>query len=116
MQAGSKAGRESCSSRCEVQMMSALRATINRIIRRIPRGRVLSYGEVARMANTGPRQVAAAMRACPEGLPWHRVVGAGGRIRTSGETAWRQRERLMLEGVRFRGSGFRYELYRWKQD
>ena len=88
---------------------------IYRLVSRIPRGCVLSYGEIGRILGTGPRQVAAAMRSCPPGIPWHRVVGAGGKIRTPGEHAWIQRERLMAEGVRFRGTGFSYELYRWKK-
>ncbi|HYR89029.1 MAG TPA: MGMT family protein [Terriglobia bacterium] len=91
-----------------------IRNAIYRIVRKIPRGSVLSYGEIGRIVGTGPRQVAAAMRNCPAGLPWHRVVGAGGKIRTPGEYAWIQRERLMAEGIRFRGMGFSYELYRWK--
>src|SRR5881397_2945061 len=91
-----------------------IRNEIYRIVRKIPRGSVLSYGEVGRIVGTGPRQVAAAMRACPAGLPWHRVVGAGGEIRTPDEYAWIQRERLMVEGIRFRGSSFSYETYRWR--
>src|SRR5947207_2391306 len=85
------------------------------VVARIPLGRVLSYADVGKIAGTGPRQVAAAMSECPAGLPWHRVVGAGGKIRTRGEHAWMQRERLMAEGVRFRGQGFPYEKYRWKR-
>jgi alkylated DNA nucleotide flippase Atl1 len=42
------------------------------------------------------------------------VVGAGGTIRTPGEYAWIQREQLIAEGIRFRGRGFSYDLYRWK--
>jgi methylated-DNA-protein-cysteine methyltransferase-like protein len=91
-----------------------LHKVIYRVVRRIPRGNVLSYGEVARMAGAGPRQVAAAMKISPVGLPWHRVVGAGGRIRTPGETAWVQRERLISEGIRFQGANLLYHLYRWK--
>jgi alkylated DNA nucleotide flippase Atl1 len=88
--------------------------TIYRIVNRIPRGHVLSYGDLGRIVGTGPRQVAAAMRGCPVGVPWHRVVGAGGKIRTPGEYAWIQQERLMAEGIRFRGLSFSYEVYRWK--
>lgn len=55
------------------------------------------------MAGTGPRQVGAALRNCPDGLPWHRVVGAGGRIVTPGQTALTQRELLMFEGIIFHG-------------
>ena len=94
--------------------LSPIRDSIYRIVRRIPRGSVLSYGDVGRIVGTGPRQVAAAMRACPVGLPWHRVVGAGGRIRTPGEYAWIQQERLMAEGIRFHGTSFSYDAYRWR--
>src|SRR5438045_9205209 len=94
--------------------MNASKTRIYRLVSRIPAGCVLSYGEIGRIAGTGPRQVAAAMRDCPAGLPWHRVVGAGGKIRTPGEYAWIQRERLIAEGIRFRGLGFSYEVYRWK--
>lgn len=90
------------------------RLKIYRLVRRIPRGSVLSYGDVGRIVGTGPRQVAAAMRECPAGLPWYRVVGAAGKIRTPGEYAWIQRERLLAEGIRFRGLNFSYEVYRWK--
>ena len=90
------------------------RNAIYRLVSHIPVGRVLSYGDIARIIGTGPRQVAAAMRGCPDGVPWHRVVGSGGTIRTPGEYKWLQRERLMAEGVRFRGVAFGYETYRWK--
>lgn len=94
--------------------VTAVERSVYHIVRRIPRGRVLSYGEVGRIVGAGPRQVAAAMRVCPAGLPWHRVVGSGGKILTPGEYAWIQQERLIAEGVRFRGRSFSYEVYRWK--
>lgn len=54
------------------------------VIATIPRGRVSTYGDVARMAGLPgrARQTAYALRHIPEGmqLPWHRVLGAGGRI------------------------------------
>ena len=91
-----------------------VRNAIYRIVRRIPRGSVLSYGDIGRIVGIGPRQVGAAIRNCPPGLPWHRVVGAGGRIVTPGETAWLQRDLLMAEGVQFRGRGFSYRRYKAK--
>jgi methylated-DNA-protein-cysteine methyltransferase related protein len=93
---------------------TSIRSSIYRLVRKIPRGRVISYGDLGRIVGAGPRQVAAAMRNCPAGLSWHRVVGAGGTIRTPGEYGWIQRERLMAEGIRFRGRGFPYEVYRWR--
>jgi methylated-DNA-protein-cysteine methyltransferase-like protein len=79
-------------------------------VRRIPRGRVATYGQVASMAGTphGARAVGWALRALRprQGarVPWHRVVGAGGRLSPrvgGGEIV--QRRRLLAEGVGFRG-------------
>jgi methylated-DNA-protein-cysteine methyltransferase-like protein len=75
----------------------------------IPRGRVATYGQVARMLGLprGARAVGWALRALrPEQarrVPWHRVVGAGGRISPRvGPGPGLQRRRLVAEGVRFR--------------
>ena len=87
--------------------------SIYRLVCHIPRGKVLSYGEVGRLAGASARQVGAAMRECPAVVPWHRVVGSGGRLLTPGDTAWRQRELLILEGVRFRGKSVLYSQYQW---
>ena len=73
-------------------------------IRQIPRGMVSTYGAIGRAAGLvrGARQVAAALR-LGVGLPWHRVLGAGGAIKLRGSSAFEQRMRLEAEGVRFRG-------------
>jgi methylated-DNA-protein-cysteine methyltransferase-like protein len=78
-------------------------------VRAIPAGRVATYGQVARVLGVprGARAVGWALRAL-EGsqartVPWHRVVGAGGRISLpEGRAAERQRRRLRAEGVRLR--------------
>ena len=77
---------------------------IRAIIRKIPKGRVSTYGAVAEAAGI-PRGARLAVRALQGavGLPWHRVVGAGGRIALRGESAFEQRFRLESEGVRFAG-------------
>ena len=79
------------------------------MVRRIPRGRVLTYGQVARILGKlrGARAVGWAMRALggaqAERVPWHRVVGAGGQISLrAGPGPELQRRRLRQEGVRFR--------------
>ncbi|HET7294175.1 MAG TPA: MGMT family protein [Vicinamibacteria bacterium] len=79
------------------------------VVRRIPRGRVLTYGQVARLLGQtrAARAVGWALRALPDGearrVPWHRVVGAGGRISArAGPGPEIQRRRLREEGVRFR--------------
>lgn len=65
-----------------------------------------TYGEVARAAGFpgAARQVAWALHSAGGGLPWHRVVGAGGRILLGGESGMEQRLRLEHEGVAFRGA------------
>ncbi len=81
-------------------------AEIQRLVLRIPRGKVATYGEIARAAGYPgtARQVAWALRdAGAAGLPWQRVVGQGGRILLPGESGLHQRLRLETEGVRFIG-------------
>jgi len=73
-------------------------------IRKIPPGKVSTYGAVARAAGFpgAARQVVAALRSAV-GLPWQRVLGAGGAIKLRGDYAFEQRFRLEAEGVTFRG-------------
>lgn len=81
-----------------------MRLRIEQAIRTIPRGKVSTYGGIARAAGFpgAARQVAAVLRR-GFGLPWQRVLGAGGQIKLTGESAIEQRLRLEAEGVRFRG-------------
>ena len=81
-------------------------------MRRIPRGRVATYGQVARLAGLPgrARQVGYALAALDEDsrVPWHRVVNAQGRIslrQDGGPGAILQRLRLRKEGVRLRPNG-----------
>lgn len=82
------------------KMQSAIRTAV----RSIPKGKVSTYGSVARVAGhaNGARQAAAALHHSV-GLPWHRVLGAGGEIKLLGDYAFEQRFRLEAEGVTFRG-------------
>jgi methylated-DNA-protein-cysteine methyltransferase-like protein len=80
---------------------------IQRAIRQIPRGKVATYASVARAAGypNGARQVAWALRdSSARRLPWHRVLGHGGKIRLPGEEGLHQRTLLELEGVFFKGA------------
>jgi methylated-DNA-protein-cysteine methyltransferase related protein len=81
---------------------------IQSVVRNIPRGKVSSYGAVAKAAGFpgAARQVVWALRQA-KGLPWHRVVAAGGRIALPGEAGFEQRMRLESEGVSFSGSRVR---------
>ena len=98
--------------------MSVRRERIWEIVARIPRGKVATYGDVARAAGLqrGARQVGRAMRCCPPqlGLPWHRVLAAGGRIALPGQHGLEQRLRLQYEDVPFRGARVRLDLCRWE--
>jgi methylated-DNA-protein-cysteine methyltransferase related protein len=79
---------------------------IRRTVLRIPRGKVVTYGDVANAAGHpgSARQVAWALNGRgSEGLPWQRVLGAGGKILLSGESGLLQRTLLQIEGVSFRG-------------
>jgi methylated-DNA-protein-cysteine methyltransferase related protein len=77
---------------------------IRAAIRKIPRGKVSTYGAIARAAGYpgAPRRVAWVLHRSVD-LPWQRVLGAGGEIKLRGDSAFEQRFRLEAEGVTFRG-------------
>jgi len=83
---------------------SQIRMRIEAAIRRIPQGKVSTYGAIARAAGLPgmARQVAQTLHR-GFNLPWQRVLGAGGEIKLRGDSAMEQRLRLEAEGVRFRG-------------
>ena len=78
---------------------------IRSIVAKIPKGKVATYGSVAKAAGFpgNARRVAWALRNSDGRLPWHRVLGAGGRILLPREAGIDQRVRLEAEGVTFRG-------------
>lgn len=80
-------------------------AQLRKTILRIPKGKVATYGQVAAAAgfSGAARQVAWALHGNSRGLPWHRVIGAGGRILLPGDSGREQRLRLEMEAVTFRG-------------
>ena len=81
-----------------------IRLRIERVIRAIPRGKVSTYGKVARAVGMpGAARLVARVLRRGFGLPWQRVLGAGGAIKLTGDSAIEQRLRLEAEGVRFRG-------------
>lgn len=89
------------------------------VVRRVPRGRVTTYGRVAEVAGLPgrARQVGYALAALPEGtsVPWHRVVNARGAVSLRREGAGSdlpQRARLEAEGVEFDAAG-RIDLARF---
>lgn len=87
------------------------------VVQGIPRGHVLTYGEVARLAGLprAARRVSQAMRRAPRGveLPWHRVVNAQGKISFPEDSNGYRRQRALLqeEGIVFQGD--RIDLQRY---
>jgi len=76
------------------------------IVEQIPSGKVISYGQIARMLGRphAAREVGRAMHHCPEHLPWQRVVMSDGSI-TAGAFADERREMLEAEEVTFTADG-----------
>lgn len=93
-----------------------MRLRIEQAIRAIPRGKVSTYGAIARAAGFpgAARQVSATLRRS-FGLPWQRVLGAGGEIKLTGDSAIEQRFRLEAEGVRFRGRKVDMKAHEFKR-
>jgi methylated-DNA-protein-cysteine methyltransferase-like protein len=89
-------------------------ALVWEIVSQIPPGKVSTYGQIAAMipppagmdarkyTSFSPRWVGGAMAACPEGIPWQRVINSQGKISLRpGGGSQRQRELLEAEGVEF---------------
>jgi methylated-DNA-protein-cysteine methyltransferase-like protein len=95
------------------------------VVRQIPRGKVASYGQIALMLPPpdgvdfesykafAPRWVGGAMAACPEDVPWQRVINSQGKI---SERPGAERQRLLLEeeGVEFVKDKVDMKKYGWK--
>jgi methylated-DNA-protein-cysteine methyltransferase-like protein len=97
------------------QMSENRTMKIRATIMKIPRGHVSTYGAIARAAGFpgAARQVVRTL-AKSHGLPWHRVVAAGGRIAIPGEGGLDQRFRLEMEGVKFSGKKVRMAEFEYK--
>lgn len=91
---------------------------VYRMVRRIPRGKVMNYGQIAALLERplSAKAVGWAMRQCPDDLPWHRVVNATGGCSTNHlhEHPGLQQALLEAEGVEFRNdSTIDLTRYRW---
>jgi methylated-DNA-protein-cysteine methyltransferase-like protein len=99
-------------------------ARVWELARKIPRGKVASYGQLALMlappagveASTyrafGPRWVGGAMAACPGDVPWQRVLNSQGKI-SQRPGAEKQRKMLEAEGVVFKNERVDLKIYGW---
>lgn len=95
------------------------------LVRQIPRGKVATYGQIAQMLPPpvgveveayqafSPRWVGNAMAACPDDVPWQRVINSQGKI-SQRPGAERQRHLLEQEGIMFVKDKVDLKLYRWK--
>jgi methylated-DNA-protein-cysteine methyltransferase related protein len=92
---------------------------IYRLVKQVPRGCVITYGELAKRLHLrgGARMAGYAMAATPRGsgIPWHRVVAAGGRLAIREPISGLQRKLLESEGVTFHGLRVDMSTHAWKQ-
>ena len=103
-------------------MAPSFHRLVCRLVRRVPRGRVVTYGQVAALLGhpRAARAVGQVLRALPaaasSAVPWHRVVNSAGSISPRG-ILWAdlQRRRLEAEGIRFDRRGrMDLERLRWE--
>jgi methylated-DNA-protein-cysteine methyltransferase-like protein len=91
-------------------------------VRRIPRGRVATYGQIAVFAkSSGPRQVGYALYSLREGknVPWHRVINAQGKVSVRSGSDHDELQRILLEaeGVTFDDRGrIALDRFRWEEE
>jgi methylated-DNA-protein-cysteine methyltransferase-like protein len=95
------------------------------LVRQIPKGTVASYGQIALMLPIpngvdfetykafGPRWVGGAMAACPDDVPWQRVINSQGKI-SDRPGAERQRQLLEEEGIVFVKDKVDFRKYGWR--
>lgn len=103
------------STKASEEHSAKIRMRIEAAIRAIPKGKVSTYGGVARAAGfPGAARLVARVLNRGFGLPWQRVLGAGGEIKLRGDSAVEQRLRLEAEGVRFRGRKVDMKAHEWK--
>ena len=85
------------------------RERVFKIVRKIPRGRVMTYGQIAEILGDGytPRTVGFVMHSSDDKTPWHRVINAQGGCSTRGIVLPHDKQQRMLEaeGVRFNDRG-----------
>jgi methylated-DNA-protein-cysteine methyltransferase-like protein len=93
--------------------------TVYETIRHVPKGKVVTYGEIARLCGfiNQARLVGYALRSLPSRskIPWHRVINSQGRISfPKNSSAYRQQKRLLgTDGIRFSGDKVDLEKYGW---
>jgi methylated-DNA-protein-cysteine methyltransferase related protein len=93
-------------------------ARVYQFVKRIPRGRVITYGALAKALGLpgGARTAGRAMAGTPsgKGIPWHRVVGDRGKLLIREPYASLQRKLLESEGVRLLESRVDLKAHHWQ--
>jgi len=101
------------------ELAANFRSRVLSVVRRIPAGRVATYGDVAAAAGSprAARAVGNIMRECRSaGVPCHRVIAAGGRLGGFGGNTQLKRELLRAEGILVSGSRVKeFTARRWKR-
>jgi methylated-DNA-protein-cysteine methyltransferase-like protein len=98
----------------------ARRTALYLTLHQVPEGKVVSYGQLAELAGLGraARFVGRTLSQLPDGssLPWHRVIGAGGRLSLAAGTVSgeEQRARLRAEGVTIRNNRVDMQRHGWR--
>lgn len=96
-------------------MNPELSTRVHTLLHAIPKGRVISYGALGKLAGCGPRQIGQVLRRLPKNtrLPWFRVINSAGKISLPPGSGYeRQRRLLENEGVEFSLKG-RIDLNRF---
>jgi len=89
-------------------------ARLRRVISMVPRGKVITYGQVAAAGgHPGAARLTVWALHSADDLPWHRVVAAGGRIALPDDEGREQRLRLEIEGVTFQAGRVQMDRHNW---
>ncbi|MBA2341091.1 MAG: MGMT family protein [Pyrinomonadaceae bacterium] len=102
----------------EAQDKPGYNERVYKLVRRIPVGRVMTYGQLAELLGEGytPRTIGYVMHAAPEDVPWHRVINAQGACSTGRILLPQNKQQLLLEAedIHFDLRGrCDLNLYRW---
>jgi methylated-DNA-protein-cysteine methyltransferase related protein len=91
--------------------------SVYNLVKKIPRSRVTTYGALAKALRLrgGARAAGYAMAACPggKGIPWHRVIGASGRLLIQEPHSSLQRRLLETEGISIDGKRVNMKRFAW---
>lgn len=99
-------------------MQTKFTKNVIKIIQRIPKGRVLTYGRISALAGNprGARQVSRILHSCTKkySLPWHRVLNRNGKIAIKNPSgAEMQKELLEKEGIVVESYSVDLDVYLW---